>query len=204
MAADARTLAFYDGRAADYAQWSSDVSGRDRLRRFIGLLPIGGSALDLGCGSGWAAADMVTAGLRVRAMDGSAMLAAQAREVFGLEVEVALFSELAAVAEFDGVWASFSLLHAPRDEMPGHLGRVSRALKNGGWLYLGLKSGDGAIRDDLDRFYQLYQAEEISGLLRDAGFVVDDIHTKPSRGYDGTPTPVLHIFARKPGAAPDA
>lgn len=197
MAADAKTLEFYDRCAAEYAIWSSETSGREHLHRFIGLLPQGGAALDLGCGSGWAAVEMVTRGLLVKAMDGSPALATQARETFGLEVAVALFSDLAADSEFDGIWCSFSLLHAPRSEMPENLSRIFRALKAGGWVYLGLKGGTGASRDRLGRFYQFYEAEEISGLLSDAGFIVSDVAAEMSEGYEGARSPVLHLFARK-------
>jgi len=197
MTTDAGTSAFYDRRAADYAKWSADISGRELVHRFIAFLPVNGTALDLGCGSGWAAAEMAANGLSVKALDASVKLAAEARAAYGLEVEIAQFSSLSAEAEFDGVWASFSLLHTPREEMLTNLGLVAHALKVDGWFYLGLKAGAGTIRDDLGRFYQLYSSGEISSMLAAAGFVNVAIETTNSAGYDGTETPVLHIFARK-------
>ncbi len=93
---DPETLRFYEDNAADYAEWSDPASPRGYLRKFISVLPEGGAALDLGCGSGWAAAEMRDAGLAVTAMDASPKLATEARARHGLEVEVADFSQLAA------------------------------------------------------------------------------------------------------------
>ena len=195
---DARTLAFYDANAADYADWSGPASPRGYLRKFISLLPEGGAALDFGCGSGWAAAEMRDAGLRVRAVDGAAKLAAEAKARHGIAVETTTFDAFEADAEFDGVWASFSLLHLPRAAMPGTLAKLRRALKPGGLLYVGLKGGEGDTRDRLGRFYALYGAEEIRRLVAAAGFRDIDLRERSASGYDGAESPILHLFARAP------
>jgi hypothetical protein len=44
---------------------------------------------------------------------------------------------------FDGIWASFSLLHTPKAEHSRHIGAMARALRPGGYLYLGMKLGEG-------------------------------------------------------------
>ena len=49
------------------------------------------------------------------------------------------FNELSDINLYDGVWANFSLLHAPRSEMLPNLIRIHRALKKKGYLHLGLK-----------------------------------------------------------------
>jgi SAM-dependent methyltransferase len=131
--ADARTLAFYDSDAAAYAEWSAEISPRAHLQRFVAALPEGGAALDLGCGGGWAAAEMMAAGLSATALDASAGLVARAR-ARGVPAEVGRFEDLEAVAAFDGIWISFSLLHAPLADWPGVLARAARALKPGGAL----------------------------------------------------------------------
>jgi len=53
------------------------------------------------------------------------------------------FQELELTAAFDGIWASASLLHVPRAEMPDVLHRLARALRPGGVLYASFKLGDG-------------------------------------------------------------
>ena len=195
--ADERTLAFYDENAEDYAQWSGPASPRGYLRKFMSLLPPDARVLDLGCGSGWASADMRDAGLTVASMDGSARMADEARRRHGIDVRVARFDALDDVAAYDGVWASFSLLHAPRAEMPANLARIRAALRPGGRLYVGLKEGEGEMRDTLGRFYALYRADELRALLDAAGFDEIEIRERASTGFDGTPSPILHGFARR-------
>jgi SAM-dependent methyltransferase len=199
MGADPQTLAFYDGEAAVYAGYAADEAELGRLAEFAALLAPGAAVLDFGCGSGWAAAELTRRGFRVSALDGSAGLAAEARARYGIEVRVARFDAFDDVALYDGVWASFSLLHDSREAMPGHLARLYRALRPGGWLYLGLKEGAGTRRDRLGRRYTYYTRPEIERLLRAAGFPEPETVITQGEGYDGSRTGLLHILARRGG-----
>jgi SAM-dependent methyltransferase len=197
MTADPQTLAFYDGEAVTYATYASDKAERDWLARFIGRLEPGASVLDFGCGSGWAAHALEAEGFRVSALDGSAGLAAEAQRRYGIAVRVMRFEELADDGLYDGVWASFCLLHDTRAAMPGHLARLHRALAPGGWLYLGLKEGTGAQRDSLGRRYTYFGADETEALLGAAGFPKVEITVEQGEGYDGSASGLLHILARR-------
>lgn len=199
MTADIQTLAFYDGEATAYAAYASGESKGAWMARFAACLQPGASVLDFGCGSGWAAHEFKGLGFQVSALDGSAGLAGEARRRYGVEVRVARFEELDDVGLHGGIWASFCLLHDSRDAMPGHLARLHRALAPGGWLYLGLKQGEGEERDSLGRRYIYFGEDEIGGLLRAAGFRQVEITTEPSTGYDGSKTAILHILARREG-----
>ena len=197
--ADDQTLAFYDAEASAYADHVSDGGRAPYLMKFVASLPPGGRALDLGAGPGWAAARMAAAGLDVLAQDASAGLLAEAERRHGLRTRRAMFAELDDASEWDGIWASFSLLHASKGEMAGNLARCRSALKPGGLLYLGLKAGAGERRDRLGRFYAYYEAGELRDLLAAAGFAEIDVRERPAEaGYDGAPTRALHAFARRP------
>jgi SAM-dependent methyltransferase len=190
--ADAATLAVYDRDAAAYAEWSS-ASPRGPLQAFLARMPEGGAALDLGCGAGWAAAEMTAAGLRVRAVDGSAGLVAEARRR-GVPAEEARFEEIAEVDAYDGVWASYSLLHAPRETMPDLLARIRRALKPGGVLYLGLKEGEGERRDALGRRYVYWSEPALTEALAAGGFGAPVITRETSTGWDGAEEGMMDVF----------
>lgn len=196
MAADPETLAFYDREAPVYAGHAED-SPRDWLERFAARLAPGAAVLDFGCGSGWAAHWLSGRGFRVGALDASAGLAGEARRRYGIAVQVARFDQFDAAKAFDGIWASFSLLHDRREAMSAHLARLARALRPGGWLYLGLKEGEGEGRDRLGRHYVYYRAAEIEALLGTAGFPAPETATDAAEGYDGSHTGLLHILARK-------
>lgn len=191
---DAETLNVYANKADDYAAMVGG-SNKDRtLDLFLSGLPAGGSVLDWGCGPGNSAAKMIAAGFQVTATDATPEFAQKARALHGVEVRVETFADLDAQHAFDGIWASFSLLHAPKAAMPGHLAQAHRALRPGGRLCLGLKTGTGEHRDGIGRFYAYYSAEEITGLLAAAGFTVSDQSTGVTTGLDGTEAPwiVLH------------
>jgi SAM-dependent methyltransferase len=199
MSGDIETLSFYDGEAAAYAAYTSDKAERGWLGRFAARLEPGALVLDFGCGSGWAAHALAGQGFRVSALDGSAGLAAEARRRYGVVVRVERFEALDDEGRQGGIWASFCLLHDTREAMPGHLARLHRALEPGGWLYLGLKEGEGESRDRLGRRYTYFGEAEIGELLRAAGFPEVEITVEQSTGYDGVKTGMMHILARRDG-----
>lgn len=196
--ADRGTLDVYAKRAAEYAdRFSSDTADR-HLQRFIGSVPSGGRVLDLGCGPGRSARFMVRAGLEVDAWDASPEMARIGREAHGLDIRIAQFSDLDATEIYDGVYANFSLLHAPKADMPGNLTRIATALKPCGLLHLGLKEGDGEARDKLGRFYAYYRDDELTDLLNTAGLNVETRDFGTETGLDGTRAPWIITTARKP------
>lgn len=197
MAVDARTLAVYDTQAADYARMIS-AAAAPGLDRFIAAMPPGGHVLDLGAGPGNAARAMQDAGLRVDATDASAAMVEAARAQ-GVSARQATFEEIAAQGApdtYDGIWANFSLLHAPRAAFPGHLAALNRAMRPGGLLHIGMKLGEGERRDALGRFYTYYDEEALVQHLTTAGFTpVARFHGK-GRGLDGTVAPWIWVQAR--------
>ncbi len=194
---DPETLAIYTAEARVYGDRFDPAAPPSALAAFIGRLPAGGRAIDLGCGTGWAAAFMVRAGLEVLAIDAAPGMAAEARRRYGLGVEVARFDRIAdeVEASADGVWAHFSLLHAPRAAMPGHLAAIARVLKRGGTLVLALKLGAGEARDRIGRRYTYYGDAELGALLANAGLQIRSRETGVSRGFDGTEGPWIRLFA---------
>ncbi|WP_270731952.1 class I SAM-dependent DNA methyltransferase [Shimia sp. Alg240-R146] len=188
---DKQTLDVYAKAAGTYAEKFSriddiDVDQFSDLTAFFDLLPEDGLVLDYGCGPGQWAAKIRTAGYRVEAMDASPEMADLAKAAFDLDVTVGTFDALDAVARYDGIWANFSLLHAPKTELPAHLVRVKQALKPAGAFHIGMKLGNGEARDHLGRFYSYYQPEELTNLLETAGFTVTRKRTGSGVGLAGT------------------
>ena len=190
-----RTLAFYDENAARYAEYSEPGEPHPRLTAWLDGLAPGARILDLGCGIGWATAQMRRRGFAARAMDGSRGLAEEAKQRHGVDVEVVSFGELAEKASFDAVWAFFSLMHAPRDRMPDLLRRIYDATVPGAKLYMGLKEGDGAARDPQGRLYTYYTEAELRRRLDHGGFEVTSITQGDGVSFDGTPTANLYVEA---------
>lgn len=193
--ADARTLAVYAEKARDYAGLVASDRPGGALRAFIAALPEGGRVLDLGCGVGDSARHMIDAGLDVEAWDASPEMAALARER-GVDVAIRRFGDLDAVAAYDGIHANFSLLHAPKADLPGHLARIRRALTPGGYFHFGTKTGEGERRDDLGRFYAFYTETELEGLFDTAGLTITHRRHGREAGLAGTVDPFIILLAR--------
>ena len=200
MSEDRKTLDVYAKQAGAYSNLVAGDADFPNMPEFLALLPKVADILDLGCGPGRAAAAMRDMGHRVTATDASAEMAEVARDRYGIEVQVASFDALDAVAAYDGIWANFSLLHARKSEIPRHLSAVARALRPGGVLSIGLKTGTGEKRDSLGRFYAYYEDAEITGLLADAGLHVTNRITGEGPGLDGEIAPWMILTARKPVA----
>ncbi len=194
MTKDAETLAVYDAKAADYAARFGGAPS-ETLLEFIAALPKGATVLDLGCGPGAASRHMAKAGLAVTATDASAQMIALARQIPGITARQDSFDDLAGMDLYDGIWASFSLLHAPRGKMPGFLAAIAAALKPGGLLHLGMKLGTGERRDTLGRFYTYYSEDELRSLLGGAGLTVTRTRTGEERGLAGDISPYILIAA---------
>ncbi len=195
MSGDPETLKVYAAQAEDYVNLATAEDPAATLDPFLDALPRGAAILDLGCGPGHLAAVMRDRGFAVTGTDACPQMTRIAHETYGLQIRVADFADLDDVAAFDGVLASFSLLHAPKAQMPSLLAAVHRALRPGGQLSLGLKLGEGEARDRLGRFYAYYSDPEISALLARAGFSVTGRTTGSGTGLDGTVAPWIVLRA---------
>ncbi|MBM7067102.1 bifunctional 2-polyprenyl-6-hydroxyphenol methylase/3-demethylubiquinol 3-O-methyltransferase UbiG [Actibacterium sp. 188UL27-1] len=186
---DEQTLGVYDMQAADYAKRFATDRPDPRLDAFLAEMPAGAHVLELGCGPGRTAARMIAAGLTVDAVDASAGMAAQAKAQFGVTVRVASFDQIEGTKIYDGIWANFSLLHAPRAKFPGHLAALHTAAKPGARLHIGMKQGTGEGRDSLGRHYAYYRENELTDLLSQAGFSVTKSDLGDAMGMAGAREP---------------
>ncbi|WP_068118147.1 class I SAM-dependent DNA methyltransferase [Tropicimonas marinistellae] len=195
---DARTISLYDTEAEGYADLVSSDKPYPRLEAFITSMPPGGTVLDLGCGPGNWAARMIDCGLTVDALDASAGMATVARKTYGIEVRVGTFDDVSGEAIYDGIWAHFSLLHAPRNALPHHLATLGRALKPGGRFLLAMKLGEGSGRDGKDRLYTYYAEPELLRLTTEAGFEILDRELGTGTGFDGSSHAFIVLHATRP------
>lgn len=197
---DPETLAVYAREAERYRARFADKGADGHLRAFLDALPAQADLLDLGCGPGRAAALMKEAGHHVVAYDATPEFVDQAKAL-GVDARLARFDDLTAQEAFDGIWANFSLLHAPRAAMPGHLAAIALALRPGGVFHLGLKLGTGEARDALGRFYTYYSEDALESLLAGAGLQVTDKDFGTGEGLSGSTDPFIILTARKPANA---
>lgn len=194
---DRETIDVYDTRAAEYANLLQHQAPDAQLVAFMDLLPEGGAVLDLGCGPATASAHMRAAGFSPDPVDASAAMVILANETFNIGARVMRFDQIDATAAYDGVWANFSLLHAPRSDLPAHFRALANALRPSGVISVGMKTGTGEKRDALGRKYTYVTADELQSQLTNAGFDVIGVDTGKSRGLDGVIAPWVVVRARK-------
>ncbi|MDO6584216.1 class I SAM-dependent methyltransferase [Salipiger sp. 1_MG-2023] len=191
---DPQTLKVYAEKARDYEALAPNYP-YPAMAAFVARLPAGARVLDYGCGPGLDAGYMASQGMTVDALDASPEMVALAATRPGVTATLGDFDALSAEALYDAIWASFSLLHAPRDAMPRHLAAIARALKPGGLLGLTLKEGSGEARDRLGRFYTYYTETELRPLLDAAGLSVMDVARGSSSGLDGSAANWISVTA---------
>ena len=195
---DKQTIDTYNANVSAYRALVDKLPEIKHIQHFVSLVPPGATILDFGCGVGNAAAEMKKAGLNLVCVDASAEMVRTARELFGVAATVSTFADLDAVQAFDGVWANFSLLHAPKADFAGHLNAIHTALKPGGLFFIALKIGDGGHRDKLGRLYAYYREEELDEILQNCGFIPGEKRFGALKGMAGDVEDWIGVFSRKP------
>ena len=195
MKADATTIAVYDAKTEEYRTLGASTSERKVEIRFAQSLPKGGMVLDYGCGPGCTAAYFAQQGLITHAFDASEEMVKLASAYAGVTAWQAGFDAFSAKDTYDGIWASFSLLHAERRDTPALLDKIHKAMKTGGKFYIAMKLGQGEARDALGRFYTYYEETELRNLLCSAGFRWQSHRTGEDVGLDGKMSKLISVLA---------
>lgn len=186
---DQKTISAYDSQVENYIEIIKQQPVDQSLLRFIARFKPNDYVLDLGCGPAIASATMREHGLRVDPTDASKEMVDLANNTYAIGARQAVFEDVIEVDTYDGIWANFSLLHAKASDLPNILSSLHRALKPNGIFHLGMKIGEGAVRDKLDRYYSYYSQDELSRYLSSAGFVLDNVELGEAMGLAGDVEP---------------
>ena len=179
----AKTLAYYDERAAEFWQGTRDhdVSQNiDALLRHIrGARPF--RILDFGCGPGRDLVAFRDRGHEPTGLEGSSALAAMARKHSGCEVWEQDFLALRLPRErFDGIFANASLFHVPREDLPRVLGELRAALRTGGVLFASNPRGDNEEGWNRGRYGVYHDLASWRAFLEAAGFSELEHYYRPA------------------------
>ena len=174
-----QAVSFYEKVAKSYAQEFSDPS--DYVDTFLSLIPSNGKILDVGCGVGVDAGYMYSKGFKVVGIDLSREMLKIARQHFPqIDFRLLDIKKINYGANsFDGIFASFSLIHLPKKDIPNILKKFYKILKRGGVLYIALHEGkpeETFITSPLSKnekiFLNIFSYEEIKQLLDEFGFAI--------------------------------
>lgn len=174
-----RIVGLYEEHAAawDEMHGPEPTLERDWLERFAALLPLRGTVLDLGCGSGHPVArDLVRRGFRIFGIDSSPSLIALCRQRFPeQEWLVADMRTLDLGRRFDGLVAWHSSFHLTPDGQRALFPRLA-AHAAAGAILMFTSGEDEGVRIGKWQGEPLYHASlsptEYEALLAENGFTV--------------------------------
>ena len=184
------TVASYDAYAEDYRAGTQEMPDvvRQAVERFVAALDPGARVLEIGSGPGRDARALEAAGVAVRRTDITPafvrMLRADGNSADVLDPLSDDLTDPERDTPYDGVWASASLVHARREDLPTILANLAGATRSGGVLHLALKEGDGARFSThghvgAPRHFTFWREEPLRAVLEEAGWVVDDVRREP-------------------------
>ena len=184
------TVASYDAYAEDYRAGTQDMPDvvRQAIERLVEAVGAGARVLEVGSGPGRDARALEEAGVSVRRTDLTPafvrMLRADGHSADQLDPLSDDLTDPERDAPYDGVWASASLVHARREDLPTILANLASVTRSGGALHLALKEGDGARFSThgnvgAPRHFTFWREEPLRAVLEEAGWAVDDVRREP-------------------------
>lgn len=199
------TIDWYNKHASEFAAkvGNSDYGAQDVFEK---LLPPGGKILDAGCGSGRDTDAFREQGFDVTGLDVSDGLIHEAKEKY--PESKFLVGDMLSLpfpeSDFDGIWASASLLHFESEEdVLKSLREFNRVLKDSGILFVSVKMQSGNTKTGLEedarfaepRFFQYFSEKEMHELLHKAGFSLLNSRIEQSKSRANVKW--IMLFARK-------
>jgi SAM-dependent methyltransferase len=167
------TTRTYDRIVADFAEHNWDIR-LVALENFCRLLQDDARVLDLGCGPGRDTMLLREQSYRVIGLDRSMGMLREARRRVGGPLLCGDMRHIPfASVSFDGVWLCAALLHLPKADALPALIEIRRLLRAYCPLYISVKQGDGeSWTADHTRFFAYYQPDELSSIVKEAGYTV--------------------------------
>ncbi len=187
-----QTLKAYDKISKDYAAINHQPEfWLDEFNVFKKILP-GKKILDIGCGTGRDAILFTMHNYDYLGIDASAgMLKVAKTKAPKARFKKANFYSLSGeYKNFDGFWASASLLHVPKNNVKAILESFRKTIKDNGAGFISLRPRLNSIDEQVvphkrykgaARFFAYYTKTEFKKLLNDSGFKVLKVTKKLER-----------------------
>ena len=213
----ARVRTTYDAVAESYTRLLPDASfeaptDHGMIEAFVTHVTEGTarSVVDAGCGTGRMTGLLASQGVDVSGIDVSAGMISVARRTYPeLSFGVAELADLPyADGQLGGVFAWYSIIHTPPEDLPRVFAEFFRVLAPGGHAMLSFQVGEGhrhlsrAYGHDVSMVSYLFTPEIIAGHLADAGFSVIAQMTRQARTQETTPQAVLLAHRPAKGTEP--
>jgi ubiquinone/menaquinone biosynthesis C-methylase UbiE len=199
------TVDAYNKIAKEFNTRNSAIVYGKEYQTFKELIGSGNKIIEIGCGTGRDAEELVKLGFDYTGIDASeGMLEIAQEKVKEGKFKIGDFYTLDFLPEtFDGFWAAASFLHVPKKDMDIVLSEAYRILKNRGVGFISLKQktlmDEGVIKETkaggIERYFAFYEKNEFKNILERNKFEVIDITTVQEN--DKNQTVWLYYFIRK-------
>lgn len=152
-----------------------------------------GKILDVGCGPGINANHMHSKGFHVTGIDLSEGMIKLAQESFPyieFVKEDMRYLDKIKYHPLDGILASYSLIHLPKEENRSTLVSLYKLLKPSGTIYISVQLGKSQegyfthpLKPDERLFLKIFSGEEIMHLIEEFGFsIIKQYKREPAKG----------------------
>ena len=196
----ALTLAHYEQNAESFWQGTRDHDVSQNIAALLNAIEAAPpfELLDFGCGPGRDLKTLKKLGHRPTGLEGSARLAAMARDYSGCSVLEQNFLALDLPdARFDGVFANAVLFHVPSLALPDVLKKLHATLKPGGVLFSSNPRGNNQEGWSGERYGVFHDWPAWRGFMLAAGFEELSHYYRPA-GLPLEQQPWLASVWRKP------
>ena len=211
-ARDDRVRATYGAVAATYAEQLTgelaDLPFEVWLLRRVVELAGDGPVIEVGTGPGHIAAFLAEAGADASGLDLTPEMVDEARRRYpGVDYQVGDLRRLmrpVASAGWGAVLAWYSLIHLAASELPEAIGSLTRPLRPGGWLVIGLQAGDGIrqatefLGHEVDLGWVRHDPAEVIAAVEQHGLVDLEWYRRGPVTSRGELTERFYLLARKP------
>ena len=187
------SVEYYNKNAEAFIERTFDLDMSHLLKKFIKYIPDGGTVLDIGCGSGRDSKWFKDRGYDVYAIDGSEKFVEHTKGIIGEKVVQCMFDQFRPIdlygrlVQFDGLWASASLLHVPEDDLINVIDTFMYYLKPDGVFFLSFKKAEENYLKD-NRHFTNFTIDKWNDFIEGSHFanVIDIFETQDIReGKDG-------------------
>lgn len=132
---------YYNTNATAFFENTATLDMNHLYERFCPYIPVGGSILDAGCGSGRDTL-FFSRQYDVDSFDASEEMAKMASQHTNKDVQVATFQSYTHNKKYDGIWCCASMLHVEDSEIQLALSNMRDHLKPHGHMYLSFRHNE--------------------------------------------------------------